>query len=756
MALGKLNLKLGIDVSNLEKELGKVERAMSRFGKQMQSIGSTMTQSITLPLLGVGAASLKAFSDMEKLENGLTAIMGSSSAAKEELEKLRKVAENPGLALPQVVQASASLQSTGMSADAARETIVQFGNAVARAGQGAEVFDRVTFALSQVSSATKITQEDLNQLKEALPEFGQVIKNEFGETTAEGLRSLNISNQEFIQRTVEALGKLERAKGGLGNAFDNLKDNVTASLAELGKTINESLKLEEVFIKVSEKIQMLVDKFKALTPEQQENIVKFGLIAAAIGPVILIIGQFATSISAIIGLTRTLIATFTVLTGGLYLVVAAIGALVVYYATTDEGQKSLSKTGKLLSESFDRIKKAFSKTLELLSKLKPLFDFLLLVFGKIAVFTFEVVLSQINAVLKFINFVYDGAVGLLETLKLINKQKVEPKIKIGFGGGSAGKPSGAGGSWGDDTKTTTTVSPEVAALNAKIKALESQLKTQSTTTNNKKAELDKSLFKFDQFKTLTEIAKAKEELDKFVLTEVTPKINEKLGLKEGELTLLSMKNSLNDVLAFGERLKANPLDMATPFSEADAAAIKLEEKMYRLGEATKALTIDLKALIDGTLNDIAVGFGEQLGNALSGAKFEIKALLMPLADAIIQFGKMAIQAGITALAIKKALTLAQAPLAIAAGIALVAIGTAIKNGIATPKLAEGGLAFGPTMATVGDNRNARVDPEVIAPLSKLKSMMGDMGMGGVLETRISGNDLIILLNRSQKTLNRVQ
>jgi hypothetical protein len=35
-------------------------------------------------------------------------------------------------------------------------------------------------------------------------------------------------------------------------------------------------------------------------------------------------------------------------------------------------------------------------------------------------------------------------------------------------------------------------------------------------------------------------------------------------------------------------------------------------------------------------------------------------------------------------------------------------------------------------------------------------MMGDMGVGGNLETRISGNDLIILLNRSQKGLNRVQ
>ncbi|NDG33581.1 hypothetical protein EB118_26435, partial [bacterium] len=159
MAIGKLNLKLGIDVTNLEKELGKVERAMSRFGSQMQNIGSTMTQSLTLPIIGLGAASLKAFADIEKLENGLIAIMGSSEAASAELDKLRKVAENPGLALPEVVKASASLQSVGMSADAARETITQFGNAVARSGGGAEQFSGVTLALSQISAVGKVTQE---------------------------------------------------------------------------------------------------------------------------------------------------------------------------------------------------------------------------------------------------------------------------------------------------------------------------------------------------------------------------------------------------------------------------------------------------------------------------------------------------------------------------------------------------------------------------------------------------------------------
>ncbi|MDE6784322.1 MAG: hypothetical protein K2J26_02950, partial [Ruminococcus sp.] len=42
-----------------------------------------------------------------------------------------------------------------------------------------------------------------------------------------------------------------------------------------------------------------------------------------------------------------------------------------------------------------------------------------------------------------------------------------------------------------------------------------------------------------------------------------------------------------------------------------------------------------------------------------------------------------------------------------------------------PKLANGGLATAPTLAMVGDNKNAKTDPEVIAPLSKLDGMLGD-------------------------------
>jgi tape measure domain-containing protein len=742
----QLNLKLGIDISNLSRELGKVEKSLSKFGNSMKNIGTNLTQSLTVPIIGLGIASVKAFADMEKLEKGLTAIMGSSKLAKDEIVKLREVAKLPGLGLKEAVQGSINLQAVGLSAEEAKSTLMGFGTALAATGKGKVELEAIQYQLTQMISKNKLLSEDYKVIQSNLPLMAEGMRAAFGTSNIEAIRDTGIKAKDFVLQLSNALSLLPQTQnvtGGLANSFENLSDNIFISLNELGNTINETLKLEEVFTKVSDKIQIMVDKFKALSPAQQENIVKFALFAAAIGPIILVVGQLATSISSIIALTRTLLTLFSIAasaTGIGALTLAVVGLGIAYYNTSD-GQKTINYTGATLLKTFGYLKDVFSNIIKLLGHLTPLFNYLL-----------KVVFDSINQIFKFFNLIYEIADVLdkaIEKFLGINqKQKgannTNPvKNEMGFGGGSPGKQNNAG-----VTFTINKKQPKKPIIDPPLLPLPPK-------KLNQDAKLDKKLFAFDEYKTLNELQKAKDALNQAVITDVAPKLREQLGLTEDGLA--SMKNAANDVLAFGEKLKTNPPEMAKAFTEADAAAILLEEKMYRLGEATKALTIDLKQLIDNTLNDIAVGFGEQLGNALSGAKFEIKALLLPLADAIIQFGKMAIQAGITALAIKKALTLAQAPLAIAAGIALVAIGTAIKNGIATPKLAEGGLAFGPTMATVGDNRNAGVDPEVIAPLSKLKSMMGDMGMGGgVLETRISGNDLIILLNRSQKGLNRIQ
>tara|TARA_R100001440_G_scaffold75307_1_gene102205 strand:- start:10369 stop:12402 length:2034 start_codon:yes stop_codon:yes gene_type:complete len=64
-----------------------------------------------------------------------------------------------------------------------------------------------------------------------------------------------------------------------------------------------------------------------------------------------------------------------------------------------------------------------------------------------------------------------------------------------------------------------------------------------------------------------------------------------------------------------------------------------------------------------------------------------------------------------------------------------------------PKLARGGLAFGPTMAVVGDQPNAGINPEVIAPLSKLRQMM--QPQGGAMSATIAGRDLLLVGQRDR-------
>lgn len=67
------------------------------------------------------------------------------------------------------------------------------------------------------------------------------------------------------------------------------------------------------------------------------------------------------------------------------------------------------------------------------------------------------------------------------------------------------------------------------------------------------------------------------------------------------------------------------------------------------------------------------------------------------------------------------------------------------------KAANGGIFGGPAYRMIGEYPGARSNPEVVAPLDKLKDMIG--GGGGTLEARVSGNDLLILMNKAQRNNN---
>jgi hypothetical protein len=191
--------------------------------------------------------------------------------------------------------------------------------------------------------------------------------------------------------------------------------------------------------------------------------------------------------------------------------------------------------------------------------------------------------------------------------------------------------------------------------------------------------------------------------------------------------------------------------------------VKIDDKSRsQIVQDMDQLTTDISKSVETLGEDLAIGLGEALGNALSGQgnPFEdfAKVILGSIANFIKTVGKQLIAYGIAISKFKAAFVNPAA--AVAAGIAMVALGTAVssqlKAGPSVPAFADGGIVSGPTLGLMGEYPNARSNPEVIAPLDKLKTLMKpEQSSGGfIASTTIQGRDLAIVLERYNKDSKR--
>lgn len=88
------------------------------------------------------------------------------------------------------------------------------------------------------------------------------------------------------------------------------------------------------------------------------------------------------------------------------------------------------------------------------------------------------------------------------------------------------------------------------------------------------------------------------------------------------------------------------------------------------------------------------------------------------------------------------------------GVTAAQIGTI--NSQPIPQFANGGIVSGRTLAEVGEYGSAsRGNPEVIAPLNKLKSMLSDMGSNNITgEFRLRGDDLVAAVDQANRKTGR--
>ena len=179
--------------------------------------------------------------------------------------------------------------------------------------------------------------------------------------------------------------------------------------------------------------------------------------------------------------------------------------------------------------------------------------------------------------------------------------------------------------------------------------------------------------------------------------------------------------------------------------------IAVKKPIKELQESTSILGESITTLSDQTITlaqTLGSAFGSMAAGASSGAE-AFKGFAVDVIRSLIAIAKANVITNATSpqnLANQASGGLAAPAFALAG---LSALDALLAN---IPALAEGGLAYGPTLAMVGDNRGANVDPEIIAPLSKLKDLIG----GNAIQVygRISGDDIVISNNRATRDRNR--
>lgn len=194
----------------------------------------------------------------------------------------------------------------------------------------------------------------------------------------------------------------------LGGDLTILKSKIQEFAISIGKLLNP--KLREIVGKVSE----FVDKLNSMSDAEKLQIVKMAALAAAIGPVILILGKFITAIGSLVsvfgGLVKgigfvishlgSLSGVFTALTGPVGIVIAAIAALaggfLYLYNTNEDFRASIQETVETLKTNFQNMLTTIKPALEALGQaFQALMELLAPIFEAL----FTMVVAYVNGVI---------------------------------------------------------------------------------------------------------------------------------------------------------------------------------------------------------------------------------------------------------------------------------------------------------------------------------------------------------------------
>jgi len=767
--LGDLIVNIGANTRGLNSKLGDVQKRMRGTFNNIQKMGVGMSAAVTAPLAAIAARSFGVAADFEQSMAKVAAVSGATGKQFQMLEQdaMRlgsatrfTATEVSGLQLEfaklgftsdeitkvtesTLALAQASGSDLARSAEVAGATLRGFGldaeetsrvTDVMAASFSGTALDMESFAESMkyvapVAKAAGLSIEETTAMLGTLANAGikgssagtalRRIISELGATGGDvagaisnlATQGLNLADaKDEVGRSAQSallvLSKGTATTAELGEAFRNaqgkakqmagvMDDTSRGALARMQSAIEGAqISMGKVLAPIVEKlagfVSTLASKFQQLSPQVKKTLVVIAGIAAAIGPAMVLVSSMATVLPV---LGTAIGAAFTAATGPIGLTVLAVGALasaVLYF--------------------WDDIKGPLTNVINYFIRLYNESEFLRIAIAALQ----EMFVATFNLAKR-------GAMNVVESFALLSNA-IQTGLTEGFGAAFEVIQTGMAQMVSD----TLEVGKEVyEGFKDGLNKARTRDPIELVTTEDMDNAMDKFKSLFDIFSggggsPMQQIAEDSEAAIKPLkaLTVQTASYNKELITTGQNIPFVAQEM----------KWFRQEMGLILHFKE------DIENALYGIGEAL------------GNLAAGAVTGAHILGQAIEGMGAFLKKL-----------GKSMIAQAVAMKEFQKAL-IGNPVKAALAGVAFVAAGALVQNlgqkfAEGQVALAKGGLAYGPTSAIVGDNPNARMDPEVIAPLSKLKDIMG----GGAVQVygRISGSDIVLANDRGTRNRNRV-
>ena len=760
-AIGFLNFKFGADLKPFERAMNKAQKKLKRFGKSIQKTGKSLTTSLTLPIAALGVASVKAFDKQQKaiaqVEAGLKSRAGTVGFTSKELQKM-----------------AADLQKTTLFGD---EEILQ--------GATAQLltFTNITgtqFEKTQQIALDLATRLD-GDLKSASIMLGKALNDPVANLSALSRAGIQFSDdQKAVVKSLVETGQLAEAQTIILAELEKQYGGSAAAAAEAGFGPIQQLQnqISDLSEQIGERLLPFVkqfvdwlvkmaEKFDGLSESTKDSIVKWGLLLAALGPTLIMIGKMATGISALIPIVKAL--TTAIAANPWLLLAAAViaaGVALYDYTTTVKGAEKAARD--LHEIEMEAVANAKNEERILLNKLEIARD----------------VTKSDKERQKAIGELNKTLGSSVEHLNLKNIAEVNVTNAINKHTDAMinqAKIAGIQELITQNFKEMTKVSMDATRALPKMFSVEGVVVAGESLVNT-----IKGVFSGKNVKE-SMVSAAKTHVDGYVQ-----------GLKDEESFL---QTELNNLLALTPEADVITPNLAptsiTPIGDLgdDEDGSKVEKKVKSIEalslatnqlntEFQKLETIDMDGIFDdgsvsrfvetfGTLGDeMAIFLGttvEELGEAMDSVMGRIEGNLSAGANSFEDYGQTIkavakeeigalISTGVAAAVSNAMKGMASFPgsvflipviAAAAAGLARTAFNSLI------PAFAEGGMVTGPTTALIGEGiGTTAANPEVVAPLDKLKSMIGGGTQNVVVEGRLSGNDIFLSNARTKFNRNR--